>query len=199
MKRKLIFLPLIAALLSLSSCGKASDDSYALYRRYLATIGANEPMSYEDWLSNQKGEKGEDGVAPTVIIGPNGNFFVNNIDTGVTAKGEKGEKGETGDDAMTPYEQYKAAYPEYTGTKEDWYNDLANGAAGAKEIFTVTFDSDGGSEVASQVVMQGEKIVKPENPIKEGYVFKCWTYENEPWSFIGLPVTSDMTLLAIWE
>ena len=213
MKNKLLILPAIALLFTLSAC-KQNDNSYQRYKRYLATLEDNEPISYVDWLETINGKDGKDAQAPTISRGENGHWFINDVDTGISyigakgdqgdkgqkgEKGEKGDKGETGDDAVTPYEAYKASHPEYTGTESDWYNDLANGAAGVKEIFTVTFDSDGGSEVASQEVMQGEKIVKPENPTKEGYIFKCWTYENEPWSFIGLPVVSDMTLVAIWE
>lgn len=37
--------------------------------------------------------------------------------------------------------------------------------------YTVTFNSQGGSEVASQAVYAGEKIVKPANPTKEKEYF----------------------------
>ena len=63
----------------------------------------------------------------------------------------------------------------------------------------VTFDSNGGSSVSSQTVKHGEKAEKPEDPTREGYTFKNWTYNNEEWSFIGYSVTNDMTLLANWD
>lgn len=64
---------------------------------------------------------------------------------------------------------------------------------------TVTFDSNGGSPVASQQIAHGEKIAKPNDPSKLGYDFVNWTYQGEEWSFIGYVVTSDMTLDANWE
>ena len=63
----------------------------------------------------------------------------------------------------------------------------------------VTFDSNGGSSVLSQTVKHGEKVEKPEDPTREGYTFKNWTYNDEEWSFIGYLVTNDMTLLANWD
>lgn len=42
-----------------------------------------------------KGEPGEDGITPT--IGTNGNWFIGDVDTGKSSRGEKGEKGEPGE------------------------------------------------------------------------------------------------------
>ena len=63
---------------------------------------------------------------------------------------------------------------------------------------TITFDSNGGSQVVSQHVKHGEKIQKPADPTREGYTFVNWTYQNEEWSFIGYVVTDDITLVANW-
>ena len=199
MKRKLLFLPLIAVLFSLSACNQNADNNYALYKRYLANTPAEEQVSYEDWLAMQKGEKGDDAEAPNIVIGDNGHFFIDNKDTGVTAKGQKGDKGDTGDDSITPYEQYKAAHSDYQKSEDEFYNDLANGLLGEHIYHTVSFNSDGGNEIESQQVLHGEKASKPLDPVKEGFVFKCWTYEGDAWSFIGMPVIEDMTLVAVWE
>lgn len=70
-----------------------------------------------------------------------------------------------------------------------------------KPTFTVTFDSQGGSEVASQKVVQGEKATKPANPTKEGLAFNGWYTSTEyvkEWSFEKDAVTADMTLYARW-
>lgn len=45
--------------------------------------------------------------------------------------------------------------------------------------YTVTFNSQGGSEVAPQAVYAGEKIVKPANPTKEKEYFVDWYKEAE--------------------
>lgn len=63
----------------------------------------------------------------------------------------------------------------------------------------VSFDSDGGSDVDNQVIKHGEKIKKPDDPVKLGYNFVNWTYQDEVWSFAGYVVTEDMTLKANWD
>ena len=69
---------------------------------------------------------------------------------------------------------------------------------------TVTFDSDGGSEVAPQSVPQGQPAQRPADPIKDGYAFIGWydkadlEYSNMPeWNF-SYPVTKDLELVAQW-
>lgn len=71
-----------------------------------------------------------------------------------------------------------------------------NGGAVAR--YTVSFDSSGGSEVASQEVEKGEKADAPLPPTKVGYTLDGWYLGEEKWSFIGYVVTSDITLVAKW-
>ena len=66
------------------------------------------------------------------------------------------------------------------------------------DTFSVTFDSNGGSQVQSQSVKKGEKALQPEAPVKEGYTFDGWYLHDEKWSFIGYVVTEHMTLTAKW-
>ena len=68
-------------------------------------------------------------------------------------------------------------------------------------IITVTFDSQGGSAVDSQIVSDDEKVTKPTTPTKEGYNFGGWYKESEctnVWDFDTDTVTSDVTLFAKW-
>lgn len=44
------------------------------------------------------------------------------------------------------------------------------------EMYTVTFDSNGGSEVEQQTVRAGETAVRPANPTKEGFSFRGWVH-----------------------
>ena len=70
-----------------------------------------------------------------------------------------------------------------------------------EKTFTVTFDSNGGSAVASQTVKEGEKAVKPANPTRSNYTFEGWftdeTLKNA-YDF-NTPVTGDITLYADWD
>lgn len=62
----------------------------------------------------------------------------------------------------------------------------------------VTFDSAGGSEVKTQWVVDGSKVKKPDDPTRDGYVFKGWALNGELFDFAN-PVTRSITLVAVWE
>lgn len=64
-------------------------------------------------------------------------------------------------------------------------------------IYTVTFDSNGGSEVASQSVEEGSLAECPQAPVRDGYTFVGWFLNNELYDF-ATPIKSDITLIAQW-
>lgn len=66
--------------------------------------------------------------------------------------------------------------------------------------FTVTFDTDGGSAVESQSVLQYMSAVKPDDPTKEGFVFSHWAAEGstDEFDFAATAIQSDITLKAVW-
>ena len=64
--------------------------------------------------------------------------------------------------------------------------------------YTVKFDSDGGTSVSNQIVNSSEKVLKPNDPTKEGYTFKEWTLDNKSFDFNTL-ITKNITLKATWE
>ncbi|WP_083635527.1 S-layer homology domain-containing protein [Peptoniphilus porci] len=66
------------------------------------------------------------------------------------------------------------------------------------EKFTVTFNSDGGSEVPSQDVESGQKANEPLKPKKEGYTFKGW-YDGDTKFDFNTAITGDKSLKAKWE
>jgi len=72
----------------------------------------------------------------------------------------------------------------------------------ANNGYTVTFDSKGGTDVASQPKMYGEYVDVPEPPTREGYVFTGW-YADENcvniWDMENYIVNDSMTLYAGWE
>ena len=65
-------------------------------------------------------------------------------------------------------------------------------------IFTVSFDSDGGTAITSQIITYGNKAVKPNNPTKEGYIFIEWQLYGTTYDFDTI-VDDDITLVAKWE
>lgn len=66
-----------------------------------------------------------------------------------------------------------------------------------KKIYTVRFDSNGGSAVDEQEVESGERATKPANPTREGYTFDCWTVGLLEFNFNNA-ITQDITLVARW-
>lgn len=61
----------------------------------------------------------------------------------------------------------------------------------------VTFDSNGGSEVLSQQIVNGYQAKKPEDPTMEGGVFETWLLDGEEFDF-STPITQDIILTAKW-
>ena len=64
--------------------------------------------------------------------------------------------------------------------------------------YTITFNTDGGSEIASQTIKKGQTVTKPENPTKKGYIFKGWYLDTNEYNF-SQKVTKNITLVAKWE
>lgn len=65
-------------------------------------------------------------------------------------------------------------------------------------IYTVKFDSNGGSNVDSQKVKASDTAKKPANPTREGYIFVEWQLNGNAYNF-NLKVTKNITLKAVWQ
>lgn len=63
--------------------------------------------------------------------------------------------------------------------------------------YTVTFDTQGGTPVASQTVTENGTVTRPSDPTRDGYTFKGWTLGGQPYDF-GTPVAGNLTLTAVW-
>lgn len=71
----------------------------------------------------------------------------------------------------------------------------------SETVFTVTFNSMGGTEIASIKVKEGMFIIKPEDPTLENNSFDGWFIDEEyskQWDFEKDIVTKDITLYAKW-
>ncbi len=69
-----------------------------------------------------------------------------------------------------------------------------------KTLYNVIFNSNGGSEVDSQIVMDGYMATSPSNPDYFGYAFVRWYLDDDSIQFnFDTPVTTDMTLNAFWR
>ena len=70
-----------------------------------------------------------------------------------------------------------------------------------KNEFTITFDTQGGSEVKQLVLKEGETITLPSNPAKEGYVFDGWYLDSSYTQAFDSTkrIDSNMVLYAKWK
>ena len=92
---------------------------------------------------------------------------------------------------------------EYQITEAGTYAFTATTGAGktttvTKTIHSITFDSNGGSEVDKQLVADGGKITTPAVPQKTGYAFDCWLDGHSEWNFTSDTVSCNLTLTARW-
>ena len=66
-----------------------------------------------------------------------------------------------------------------------------------KNVYTIKFNSNGGSNISDQVVEEGSKVSNPNNPTRNGYKFVGWTLDGNEYDFSST-VNRDITLVANW-
>lgn len=64
--------------------------------------------------------------------------------------------------------------------------------------YMVIFDSNGGSEVESQLVQVGKQVEEPETPTRDGYEFVEWQLNGKSYDFTS-KITKKITLVAQWR
>lgn len=74
----------------------------------------------------------KDGITPN--IGTNGNWFIDDIDTGISATGPTGQDGKDGKDGKSAYELAKDNG--FTGTEQEWIESLVG--ADGKDGISIT-------------------------------------------------------------
>ena len=129
-------------------------------------------------------EGGSATVGDTEITVPGGGTITPNDDGSVTIPGGSTVVDKDGDEYT---------YPPEGGTLDP------DGTV--VYTVTVTFDSQGGSDVASRNVDVNTPVAEPDAPTRSGYSFRGWytaASGGEEWDF-SAPVTGDMTLYARWS
>ena len=83
----------------------------------------------------------------------------------------------------------------YAKWKED------GGNQDEKQSYTITFDTQGGSEVKQLVLKEGETLTLPSNPTKEGSVFDGWFLDSSYTQAFDSTkrIDSNMVLYAKWK
>lgn len=79
------------------------------------------------------------------------------------------------------------------------YYDLDLYAKWEATTYTVTFDSNGGSEVSPVTGLEyGESCARPKDPERAEYDFIGWALDGKPYNFSS-PVNRNLTLVAQWK
>ncbi len=162
-----------------------------------------------------QGEPGADGHTPVITVGSNGNWFVDGLDSGVSAKGEKGdqgvqgEKGDRGEDGADGKDGISVVNAEIdeNGHLICTMSDGSIIDAGiVKDVtkHTVNFHF-GETIVESLLVEHGSLLPKPERScISDGYELMGWylpqaygsSVFGHEWIFGAYTVLSDLDLYA---
>ena len=131
---------------------------------------------------------------------------------------EENGGSEVNNQTITYGKTVSQVYPERVGyTFAGWYtdpelkyaynfdtvvkNDFTLYAKWNRNKYSIQFNTNGGTSVASQKVYYQSKVTEPESPTKEGYTFTGWFTENEcinKYDFNTL-VTKSVTLYAGWK
>ncbi len=78
--------------------------------------------------------------------------------------------------------------------------DLGKATGENINVYTVSFNTDGGNEIDSQKVPEGYTARRPYDPVKEGYTFGGWYLNSESENAFDFetPITKNTTLIAKW-
>ena len=69
----------------------------------------------------------------------------------------------------------------------------------SKPVYTVTFNSNGGSDVDAVKVNEGETVTKPaDDPTYDGHIFNFWSLDGTKGFDFDTVITEDITLKAVW-
>lgn len=83
-----------------------------------------------------------------------------------------------------------------------WRKKLSGGGGGGgTPSYTVKFEENGGTEVASKTVTRNSTVEEPTAPVKDGFTFEGWYIDQEllsPYNF-DTSVTKSFTLYAKWS
>ncbi|WP_303871687.1 InlB B-repeat-containing protein [Acetobacterium wieringae] len=166
-------------------------------------IGCNTPWNFtEDTITGDTTLYGKwDATALTVTFDSQGGSVVGSISADynmmITSPSDPFKPGFT----FKGWYQDAACNTVWTFASDRVQSDLTLFAKWDVNLYTVSFDSLGGSDVPAQTAQNESVTPKPVDPIRSGYSFGGWFKEDaciNPWDFGVDTVTRDTTLFALW-
>lgn len=176
LSKTIISLASLGMLFSIASCG-SSETPMSEFERKTRDIyesglreGSIKDQTYEEWLESIRGEDGKDGQdghTPIVIIGENGHWFIDGVDTGISAQGPQGEQGPQGNPGKDGVSIVSISLTSSSNNVDTYTISYSDGTS---STFTVTNGVDGQSIKGDP----GKDGHTPEIKIVEGY----WTVDG---------------------
>ncbi|PKM59507.1 MAG: hypothetical protein CVU99_12915 [Firmicutes bacterium HGW-Firmicutes-4] len=166
-------------------------------------IECNTPWNFtEDTIAGDTNLYGKwDATALTVTFDSQGGSLVGSISADynmmITSPSNPFKPGFT----FKGWYQDAACNTVWTFASDRVQSDLTLFAKWNVNLYTVSFDSLGGSAVPAQTAQNESVTTKPPDPIRSGYSFGGWFKEDAcitPWDFGVDTVTQDTTLFALW-
>ena len=163
--KTIISLASLGMLFSIASCG-SSETPMSDFERKTRDIyesglreGSIKDQTYEEWLESIRGEDGKDGQdghTPIVIIGENGHWYIDDVDTGISAQGPQGEQGPQGNPGKDGVSIVSISLTSSSNNVDTYTITYSNGTT---SIFKVTNGMDGAQGI------QGEKGEDGHTPV----------------------------------
>lgn len=89
------------------------------------------------------------------------------------------------------------------GTNTMYFDNVNLYSTDTFNIFSITFETNGGSSIDSQSILSGKKVTRPAtDPTKTGHLFAGWYKDSElteEFDFDTETITSDTTIYAKWN
>lgn len=145
------------------------------------------------WASNSSAETATYADGGTVVVNSNITLYAVWKENAETKSDTQNKQNETKSDSENKSGETTSTTESNPGTQ--------TGEDNPKPVsHTVTFDTNGGSDIPAKTVSNDETVTEPAAPTKDGYVFKGWyTSSNfsSPYTF-GNTISDDITLYAKW-
>ena len=171
----------ITAIVKFKTQGAPETQLFTVDYKAEPATGGSISAKYSDGTAFSSGEKIETGTSLVFTAEPNSGYDISTW-TGAAASPDK-----------------KTATLTVTANSSVTVMFIKQHAANQ---YTVNFDTQGGSPVASVKVEHGKTVTKPADPVKASFTFGGWYKEREcttRWNFATDTVTADITLYAKWQ
>ena len=137
-----------------------------------------------------------------VACGDTGNSSGNGSGSGVTDNTDDNDNNNgNNDDTDNTDDNDDDNTDDNTDDTDDNNDDDGDHLDDGRAIYTITFDSQGGSAIPSQTAVEGTSARDPDSPTRDGYNFLGWYTEAEggvEWKWNDL-VNGNITVYAHWE